>query len=172
MSYILLIRKVSKREKEQVIHFSALLPCAHTNLWSTLPCRAMLAVMVKHAPALEPCPLLGQPRLTRVEMHPPVSGHGMGSGVARVCTSPCGGRGMLHVMCLCKPLSGLRKGGRVARTISQALKRQQAPPLGSPWPPRCPLGTIWGWPLCQAGAAPLLHCRNIYLILQHCFQDD
>lgn len=56
--------KESKQErKEEVIHFSALLSCAHTNLWSTLPCRAMLVVMVKHPPALEPCPLLGQPVL-------------------------------------------------------------------------------------------------------------
>lgn len=52
--------KESKRErKEEVIYCSVLPSSAHADLWSTLPSRAMLVLMSKHAHGPEPCRLLG-----------------------------------------------------------------------------------------------------------------
>lgn len=207
MSYILLIRKASEKERNKwfTSAFCFLMPTlisgAHSHperclFW----CRNMLATLSR-AICLSQPGAVPQPRdlsggalgylcqnKPTAEWAPERWKHGRGaerSGAASTggCARTRGSQGMLNtavlcvrqvfMQCLCAPLSRLRKRGHVAKIISQALKTTARP---HPWGPRalhgCPPGTICSWTPCQVGAAPLFHCRNIYLILQHCFQDD
>lgn len=142
-----------------MIYFSILLSSAHTNLWSTLPSRAMLVLMSKHACGPELCHLLGPAgssaaaqrawgKALGYEIRPQVSGHlsgermgegqrGQGSATAGVCMCTWGGQVMLNtavlcvqwifMQCLCESLSRLRKGGHMAKIVSQALKTTARP---------------------------------------------
>lgn len=117
----------------------------------------------------------------RAERHPWVHGHRV-AGELRGAPG-CRGRpshaehSCASAYSACVPrLCEAEEAGR-GRTRGQTHKSSaedncKSPPRGPRALRGCPPGTICSWTPRQVGAAPLPRCRNIYLILQHCFQDD